>query len=124
MFCYRALHRLPYTVYLNHTRTSTYIEDTVRALAEIPTNFHAGEVYNIGGKTFHDIKTVSDIVLELTGASGELVTFKEAEKLTTRHKRVDISKAERDLGLVETVSLEDGISRTLDWMRSVYDVPS
>ncbi len=122
LFCYHALHRLPYTVYLNHTRTSTYIEDTVRALAEISNHFTVGEVYNIGGKTIHDIKTVSDIVLGHTGASEDLVTYKEAEKLTTRHKRVDITKAERDLGLMETVTLEDGIERTLEWMRSVYDV--
>ena len=94
----------------------------MRALAEIANHFNAGKVYNIGGKTIHDIKTVSGIVLGHTGASEDLVTYKEAEKLTTRHKRVDITKAERDLGLIETVTLKDGIERTLKWMRSVYDV--
>ncbi len=122
LFCYRALNSIPYTVYLNHTRTSTYITDCVRALATICEKFKPGEVYNIGGKTYHDMKQVSDMILRATGASESLVTYKEAEVLTTKWKKVDISKAERDLGLKETVSLADGIEQTVDWMRQTYGI--
>ncbi|HQA69152.1 MAG TPA: NAD(P)-dependent oxidoreductase, partial [Aggregatilineales bacterium] len=48
-FIYHALHDLPYTVYLDHHRSSTYIDDTVRTLANISENFKPGEVYNIAG---------------------------------------------------------------------------
>ena len=42
MFCYKALHDMPYTVYTGHHRTNTYIDDCVNALANICINFKAG----------------------------------------------------------------------------------
>lgn len=119
-FVYSALHDLPYTVYKNHTRTSTYISDMVRTLANIAERFKAGEVYNIAGLSYHDIKTVSDIILELTGKSEKLVKYSEGEPFTTKHKKVDASKAVRDLAHDPKVGLEEGIAETVKWMRSFY----
>jgi dTDP-glucose 4,6-dehydratase len=120
LFAYRALHNIPFTVYLNHIRTSTYLEDCVRALANICENFKAGETYNIGGKTEHDMKTVAELIIRYTGVDPNLVTYKESEAMTTKVKRTDISKAERDLNLKETVSLDQGIQNTIQWMKSIY----
>ena len=120
LFIYRALHDIPYTVYLDHHRTSTYITDTVRTLANIVDNFKPGEVYNIGGMEYHDIKTLSDIILDYLGKDDSLVTYKEAEPLTTRDKRVDITKAIRDLKLETKVSLREGIPKTIEWMKKIY----
>src|SRR5436190_6078618 len=64
VFIYRALHDLPYKVYLGHHRTSSYVTDTCDTLANIIENFKAGEVYNIGGTEYHDIKKLSDIILD------------------------------------------------------------
>lgn len=121
MFCYRALHNIPFTVYRGHKRTSTYVSDCVRALANIADNFKPGEVYNIGGNDYHDIETVAEIVLRLTGKQNSgLAQFKESEPFTTKQKLVDTTKARLDLGLQSTVSLEDGIRATIDWMCEVY----
>ena len=67
VFIYRALHNLPYIVYTKHKRTSSYIDDTVRTMANIVDNFKPGEVYNIAGNELHDMKQVSDIILRLFG---------------------------------------------------------
>ena len=64
MFVYNALHNIPYTVFKGHTRTSTYITDMINTIANIADNFIPGEVYNIGGLDYHDIKTVSDLILK------------------------------------------------------------
>jgi len=120
LFIYRALHSIPYTVFLGHRRTSSYVSDTVRTLSNIVDNFKPGQVYNIGGRQLHDMKYVSDLILDYLGKSDDLVTYKEAEPFTTRDKRVDISKAERDLNHDPRVTLAEGIPRTIDWMRSVY----
>jgi dTDP-glucose 4,6-dehydratase len=123
LFCYRALHGIPYTVYRGHKRTSTYIEDMSRTLANISGNFKAGQVYNIGGTDYHDIETCSDIILAtLKKSAKKLVTYKNPEILTTRHKLVDCTKAIRDLDHRTTVTLREGIRRTLKWMQKVYDV--
>jgi dTDP-glucose 4,6-dehydratase len=120
VFIYRALHNLPYVVYLNHHRTSSYVDDTVRTLVNIVANFIPGEVYNIGGTQYHDIKYLSDLILKAVGRDDSLVTYKGAESFTTKDKQVDLSKAQRDLGHDPRVSLEEGIPLTVDWMRSVY----
>jgi dTDP-glucose 4,6-dehydratase len=120
LFCYRALHAIPYTVYRGHRRTSTYVSDAVRALANIAGNFKAGEVYNVGGGEFHDIETLSRYVIEATGADPSLVTYEEGEPFTTKVKRVDNRKATRDLDFTVTVSLAEGVRRTVEWMRQVY----
>src|SRR6185436_12805356 len=96
-FIYRALHDLPYTVYLDHHRTSSYIDDTVRTLANITGHFHPGEVYNIAGEEYHDIKVLSDMILSCLGRSDRLVKYLALEAHNTRDKKADISKAARDL---------------------------
>lgn len=116
-FCYHALHGLPVTVYRGHIRTSTYLEDTCTTLANIVDNFIPGETYNIGGAELHDIETLVDIVWNETGADRSLITYAESEILTTKVKRVDVSKAVRDLKHQNTVSLEEGVKRTINWMK-------
>jgi dTDP-glucose 4,6-dehydratase len=121
-FVYCALHDMPYTVYENHTRTSTYITDMVFTLANIVERFKSGEVYNIAGTSYHDIKTVSELILKAAGKTDKLVKYSQGEPFTTRHKKVDASKAVRDLGHAPKVGLEEGIAATVKWMRSFYGV--
>ena len=119
-FIYHALHDLPYTVYLDHHRSSTYIDDTVRTLANISENFKPGEVYNIAGEEYHDIKTLSDMILSYLGKDDSLVEYVEYEAHNTRNKLANVEKAKRDLGHECTVSLAEGIPRTIEWQKEVY----
>lgn len=120
LFIYRALMGLPYKVYRNHHRTSSYVDDTVNALANISERFHPGAVYNIGGGEYHDIQRLSDLILKACGKDDRLVEYVESEPFTTKDKKVDLSRAERDLDHVPRVTLEEGIERTVAWMKSVY----
>jgi dTDP-glucose 4,6-dehydratase len=117
-FIHHALKGLPVTVYRNHTRTSTYLEDTCRTIANIAENFIAGETYNIGGKEHHSIEELVDIVWDYTNADRNLISYRDSEILTTKDKIVDVSKSEGDLNHQNTVSLKDGLHRTIDWMLS------
>jgi len=121
-FCYHALHGLPVTVYRGHFRTSTYLEDTCRTLCNIADNFKAGEVYNIGGLEYHDIESLVKLIWDYTGADSKLITYKDSEIMTTKSKKVDISKAVRDLDHKLTVKLDDGVKKTIDWMRGYYGI--
>jgi dTDP-glucose 4,6-dehydratase len=121
-FVYCALHGLPYTVYLNHHRTSSYIDDTVRTLAAICDNFRPGAVYNIAGDTYHDVKTLSDLILAGCGRSDRLVEYLDFEHHNTRDKKTSTARARADLGHRETVGLEEGIARTIAWQKEFYGV--
>ncbi len=120
-FLYCALSNLPWTVFHGHSRTSTYLADTVNTLANIADNFRPGETYNIGGSDLHTIEELSEVVLKVTGADVSLAQHRQAEILTTKDKLVDVSKAIRDLGHRNSYSLEAGMQITADWMRSVYE---
>ena len=120
LFSYRALHNLPYTVYRGYRRDFTYIEDFTPTLANACQSFNAGEVYNIGGSTSVSIEELSGLVLAQLGKSDELVTYLDQDVHNVRSKRPDISRAVRDLGHNPQVSLEEGLARTLEWMRGVY----
>jgi dTDP-glucose 4,6-dehydratase len=120
-FLYCALHGLPFVVFRGHYRTSTYLADTVNTLCNIVDNFKPGETYNIGGVDHHSIEELAVVVLRVTGADPSLVQYRESEILTTKTKRVDISKAQRDLGHVNSYGLEVGMALTANWMRHVYD---
>jgi dTDP-glucose 4,6-dehydratase len=109
-----------WTVYRGHSRTSTFLADTVRTLANIVDNFRSGETYNIGGTEYHSIEELSDTVIKVTGADPKLVEYRDSEILTTKVKQVDVSKAVRDLDHRLTCSLKDGMRVTADWMRKVY----
>ena len=122
VFIYKALHNLPYTVYTKHERTSSYIDDSVRTLANIIDNFKPGEVYNVAGSELHNMKYASDIILKYRGKDDSLVEYRDAQPDTTLVKRVDAAKAARDLRHKTTVSLEEGIPRTIEWQKEVYKI--
>ena len=122
LFIYRALHDIPYTVYTKHKRTSSYVYDTVRTLANILDNFKPGEVYNIAGSELHDMKMASDIILNYLGKDDSLVEYRDKQDDTTLIKKVDTTKAVRDLEHKSTVPLEEGIPRTIEWQKGVYGI--
>jgi len=119
-FIYRALHDLPYTVYLDHHRTSSYIDDTVRTMANISEHFKPGEIYNIAGNEYHDIKVLSDMILSEIGKDDHLVKYVPLESHNTRDKKADTTKAVRDLDHQSTVPLAAGLPRTIAWQKEVY----
>lgn len=120
-FIHKALNNEPYTVFLNHRRIFDYVEDTCRTFANIVDNFKPGEVYNVGGKEewAHDIKYVSDLILKNLGLDDSKVIYKESEPFTTKVKRMDFSKARKDLKHNPQVPIEEGILRTIEWTKKV-----
>jgi dTDP-glucose 4,6-dehydratase len=121
-FVYCALHDLPYTVFATHHRSLTYIDDTCRTLAAIAGNFEPGAVYNIASGTYVDMKALSDMILSACGKTDRLVTYAPVEHHNTLDKRASTERALRDLGHKDTVSLEEGIRRTVSWQREYYSV--
>ena len=120
LFTYRALHELPYQVYKGYHRVFMYIDDFIPTLANVCDNFKAGEVYNIGGTEFVSVERMSNILLDYLGKSDEFVTYLPEDKHNVMNKKPDISKAAREFGHDPQLPLEEGIPRTVDWMRAVY----
>jgi dTDP-glucose 4,6-dehydratase len=121
-FIYHAVRNKPYTVYKGHKRIIDYVEDSCRTFANIVDNFIPGEVYNVAGRPEweRDIKAYSDLILKIAGRDDSLVTYKKAEPFTAKTKPVDCSKAIRDLNHDPQVTPEEGVRRTVEWMKQQY----
>jgi dTDP-glucose 4,6-dehydratase len=120
LFAYRALHRLPYDVYMGYHRVFMYIDDFIPTLANVVNNFVPGEVYNIGGHEFRSVKEMSDLILKHIGLNDSLVNYLPEDKHNVINKRPNIDKAQKAFGHNPKVTLEQGIPLTIDWMRKVY----
>lgn len=122
-FCYNLLMGIPIDVYKGHYRTSTYLEDSVTTISNIVDNFISGEVYNIGGWELHSIEELVEIIQKHTKCSSKLIRFIEhEEKLTTKIKKVDITNSINHLNHQNTVNLNDGVFKTIDWMKKYYSI--
>jgi len=123
-FIYHALFKKPYVVYQGHRRIIDYVEDSCRTWANIVANFIPGEVYNVGGRPEWemDIKEYSDIVLSAVDGNKKLITYRNAEPFTTKVKHMDFSKAKKDLKHDPRVAPEEGIKKTVEWMRGYYRI--
>lgn len=123
-FIYHALFNKPYTVYKGHKRIIDYVEDSCRTWANITDNFIPGEVYNVGGKVEweKDIKEYSDLILDAVGIDDTIVSYEEAEPFTTKIKTMNFSKAIRDLKHNPIVPPEEGINKTVEWMKWLYRI--
>lgn len=100
------------------------MEDSCWTWANIVDNFIPGEVYNVGGRPEweKDIKEYSDLILKVVGRDDAIVSYREAEPFTTKVKHMDFFKAERDLHHNPKVPPEEGIKKTVSWMKDFYRV--
>jgi len=123
-FIYHSIYGKPFTVYQGHKRIIDFVEDTVRTVANITDNFIPGEVYNLGGRPEWemDIAEYARIVKRCVGKTRSIMILKDAEPFTTGEKRIDSSKAVRDLKHDPKVAPQEGIKRTVEWMKWYYRV--
>ena len=107
-------------MYLGYHRVFMYIDDFIPSLANACANFIPGDVFNIGGTEFRSVKDLSDLILKSLGLDDSFVNYLPEDKHNVLNKRPDIEKARKAFGHNPTITLEQGVPRTIDWMKSVY----
>jgi dTDP-glucose 4,6-dehydratase len=120
-FVRQALGGEPLTVYDEGTRTRSfcYVSDMVEGIIRCLTS---AEVYpvNLGNPREMTILEFARKVLEVTGSESEIVFVHPRDERTQDDPMVrqpDIAKAQRVLDWEPKVSLEEGLSKTIDWFR-------
>jgi UDP-glucuronate decarboxylase len=116
-FIHQALNNEPITVFGDgtQTRSFTYVTDQVEGILRLASVEEAkGEVINIGNDKETTILELAKLVKKLTNSSSE-ITFHPLPRDDPKRRCPDISKAKRILKWQPTVSLEDGIKKTIAW---------
>jgi dTDP-glucose 4,6-dehydratase len=120
-FIRQALLNEPLTVYDDGTRTRSfcYVSDLVEGMVRL---LMSGEVdpVNLGNPQEMTILEFAHRVLAVTGSSSEIVFVHPRDERTKDDPMVrqpDISRATRVLGWEPRVSLEEGLTKTVDWFR-------
>jgi len=120
LFCYRALHKIPYQVYEGYHRVFMYIDDFIPTLANACEKFIDGEVINIGGVEYRPITDLHDIIVKITG--NDMGVILPEDKHNVLNKRPDIDKSIKLLDHNPTIILEEGVAKTIEWMKEVYKI--
>ncbi|MBA3596908.1 MAG: SDR family oxidoreductase [Methylibium sp.] len=123
-FIVQALRGEPLTVYGDgqQTRSFCYVDDTVEGLLKLMDGPIEGPV-NLGNPVEHTILELAEAVLRLTGSRSELHRHPLPPD-DPRKRRPDISLAQRQLGWMPRVSLEDGLVATIEWFRRELELPA
>jgi UDP-glucuronate decarboxylase len=122
-FVQQALAQRPITVYGDgsQTRSFCYVADTVSGLLRLLTNPKAeGEVVNMGAAEETTILNLAKKIRGVTQSKSQIV-FQPLPTDDPKRRCPDISKANRLLEWTPTVSLNDGLKRTVAWFEAERD---
>ncbi|MBL7661135.1 GDP-mannose 4,6-dehydratase [bacterium] len=99
------------------TRDFTFISDAIQANLSAAQAQSSALVFNIGGGSRVSVKKVLSVLEELIGRKLNL-SFQETQAGDARHTAADISLAQREIGYQPKVSLEQGLSEELAWLKT------
>jgi dTDP-glucose 4,6-dehydratase len=118
-FLDQALRGDPITVFGDglQTRSFCYVSDLVDGLVRLMLS---REIYpvNLGNPRETNMLEFASLIRDLVGSAADIV-HRPLPEDDPRQRRPDISKAERILGWRPTVSLEDGLRRTVTYFQTI-----
>jgi UDP-glucose 4-epimerase len=99
------------------TRDFTYVDDVVEATLLAGFNSKAeGQVYNVGTGRETTVNQLARIIIEITGAGVEPAYIDRRDIDNIRRRVVNIEKIRRELRWIPSVTIEQGLRRTYEWL--------
>ncbi len=119
-FINQAITAAPITVYGDgsQTRSLCFISDLVDGIIKAMFAGSKGEVFNLGNPNEKTIFEVAKMIKEMTGSNSE-ITFEQLPQDDPKKRKPDISKANNLLSWNPTVNLEQGLSKTIEYFKTV-----
>ena len=119
VFLYKAIKEETIEIWGNGEviRDYIYIGDAIDAIIKSLDDSSNGTILNLGSGTGYSLNDLVNTIESVTGRKIRC-DFKEARKLDVPSNILDISKAKQILDWQPRVTLEEGITRTLEWLKS------
>lgn len=120
-FINQALEKAPLTIYGDGTQTRSFcfISDMVEGIAKAMfTPSTSGQVFNLGNPSEFSVKDLAQKILILTGSGSEIV-FKDLPTDDPKQRQPDISRAKSVLNWEPKVDIDEGLTKTIDYYKSL-----
>ena len=99
------------------SRDYLYVKDAARAILLAAELHDSSEPLNLGNNREITIRETAETIARIVGFTGELVWDSSRPDGQPR-RRVDASRAERELGWRATMNFEEGLGETIKWFIS------
>ena len=120
-FITQALAGEPLTIFGDgsQTRSFCYVDDLIRGIVAMLDSSDPGPI-NLGNPGEYSVAELAGLVLEITGSTSVLDYHDLPVDDPTRRRPV-IDRARDRLGWVPVVPADEGLQRTVDWLRAERD---
>lgn len=113
----------PITIYGDGTQTRSlcYVSDLVAGLTAMGEKENLkGEIINLGNPNEKTVLEIANKIKQMTGSKSE-ITFQKTDLDDPKKRKPDISKAKQILSWEPHVQLEDGLTKTIEYFKSVVN---
>ena len=120
-FINQAISNKPLTVYGDgsQTRSICYIDDLVEGLIKtIVSDKTKGEVLNLGSPNEKTILDLANTIKKMTNSSSKII-FEPLPEDDPKVRRPDIDKAKKLIGWTPKVSIDRGLTKTIQYFRGL-----
>lgn len=102
----------------SHVRDYIYIDDVIESYMAVIREKSYGKVYNIGSNQQHTVEQVFDIIAKILGKDAKPVWGEFKPRINEPKIWIaDITKAKNELNWAPQISFEEGIEKTVLWMK-------
>jgi dTDP-glucose 4,6-dehydratase len=101
-----------------NSRDWLHVQDHCKALKSVMLNARSGEVYNVGGGTELTNLALVRRIIQLMGASDELISFVQDRKGHDFRYSVSSKKLESDLGYKPEKDLDTSFVEVINWYKN------
>ncbi len=120
-FINQALENKPITIFGDgkQTRSICYVEDLVNGLIlAIESEKTKGKVINLGNPDERTIAELAEIIKNKTNSSSE-ITYEDLPEDDPKKRKPDIDLAKEVLGWNPRVSIDEGLSKTIEYFKKI-----
>ena len=98
------------------SRSFCYVDDLIRGIIALADSNEIGPI-NLGNDKEISVLELANLVLKINRSSNK-ITFTQAMDDDPQQRCPDLTLAKSKLNWSPTISVEDGLSRTIDWFKS------